>query len=188
MKDLLFREYISNLKKTLDFLDLKTLSDISLLLLNAFKDENQIFTCGNGGSASTASHFICDLNKGVRAKESNLFKAICLSDNQATLMAYANDYNYEDVFVEPLRNFLNINDIVIGFSGSGNSENVLNAINFANNNGGITIGFSGFDGGGLASRAQYSLIVPVNDMQQSEDIHLIICHMMMQFLLEELSL
>ena len=175
-----FLDYFQELKKTLDKIDLGNFKQINELIFEALENEKQIFTMGNGGSGTTASHLVCDLNKGVSYKQIKKFKAICLNDNIPTLLAYANDVSYSDIFCEQLKNFMHGGDLVVGFSGSGNSENVLRAIEYANTNGGITIGFSGFDGGKLLKTAQYSLLANVNDMQKSEDIHLILCHLIMQ--------
>lgn len=175
-----YLDYFLDLKTTLDRVDLDSFNKINEHLFNAFEQGKQIFTMGNGGSGSTASHVVCDLNKGVSFNHREKFKAISLIDNLPTLLAYANDVSYSDIFCEQLKNFMNEEDIVIGFSGSGNSENVIKAIEFANENGGITIGFSGFDGGKLSEIAQLSLVVPTNDMQKCEDIHLILCHLIMQ--------
>lgn len=179
MKDY-FLYYFQDLKKTLDKIDLSIFQKINELIYNALENGNQIFTMGNGGSGATASHLTCDLNKGVSFNQTKKFKAICLNDNIPTLLAYANDVSYSDIFCEQLKNFMRIGDLVIGFSGSGNSENVLKAIEFANKNEGITIGLSGFDGGQLSKTVKYSLVVPIDDMQKVEDIHLILCHLIMQ--------
>lgn len=175
-----FLVYFRDLKNTLDKIDLNTFKKINELLFNALENRRQIFTMGNGGSGATAAHLVCDLNKGVSFGQRKKFKAICLNDNLPTLLAYANDVSYSDIFCEQLKNFMLEEDIVIGFSGSGNSENVLKAIEYANKNGGITIGFSGFDGGRLSKITKFSLVVPINDMQKCEDIHLILCHLIMQ--------
>lgn len=175
-----YLDYFQDLKNILDKIDLDNFNKINELLYNAFEKGKQIFTMGNGGSGSTASHLVCDLNKGVNFSQREKFKAICLIDNLPTILAYANDISYSDVFCEQLKNFMNEEDIVIGFSGSGNSENIIKAIEFANENGGITIGFSGFDGGELSKIAQLSLVVLINDMQKCEDVHLILCHLIMQ--------
>jgi len=175
-----FLDYFQELKKTLEKINLNSLKKINELLFDALENGRQIFTMGNGGSGSTASHLACDLNKGRCLNKRKKFKVICLNDNIPTLLAYANDLSFSEIFCEQLKNFMNEEDIVIGFSGSGNSENVIKAIKYSNENGGITIGFSGFDGGRLAKLAQYSLIVPINDMQKCEDIHLILCHLVMQ--------
>lgn len=110
------------------------------------------------------------------------FKFVCLNDNIPSLMAYANDLSFEDIFIEQLKNFFQPNDVVIGISGSGNSKNVLRAIEYANINRGITVGLTGYDGGILKKIVQYSVHVPVNDMQITEDIHMVLDHCMMKIL------
>jgi len=178
-----YSSYFADLKNTLDKIDLGILEKINTILYRALLEKKQVFTMGNGGSGSTASHFVCDLNKGVCYGQQNKFKAICLNDNIPTLLAYANDVSYTDIFSEPLKNLMQKGDIVIGFSGSGNSENIIKAIEYAKQNGGITVGFSGCGGGRLAEVAEYSLVVPIDDMQKSEDIHFVLCHLMMQSLM-----
>lgn len=175
-----FFEYFQDLECAVNRINLDSLKKINNLLFMALKEGRQIFTMGNGGSGSTASHFVCDLNKGVCLDHGKRFKAICLNDNVPTLLAYANDMSYSDIFCESLKNFMQEEDIVIGFSGSGNSKNVIKAIEYANENGGVTIGFSGFSGGKLSKVTTIPLVVPVNDMQKCEDLHLILCHFIMQ--------
>lgn len=175
--------YFDKLKHTIDNLDRDEINHFINLLLDARDKGKFIFIMGNGGSAATASHFVCDFNKGASyGCRGNRFKFICLNDNSAELMAYANDVGYEDVFVEPLKNFLNEGDVVIGISGSGNSRNVLKAITYANDNNAITVGITGYDGGILKSLAHYSVNVNVDDMQISEDIHMIFDHLSMSIL------
>jgi D-sedoheptulose 7-phosphate isomerase len=156
-------------------------------LWEVFQNGDMIFTMGNGGSGATASHFVCDLNKGVFLGSYNLaregwsrrFKALCLNDNVPTLTAYANDACYENIFVEPLKNFLTPGydrNVVIGISGSGNSKNVLKAIDWANLMGAYTVGLCGFGGGELAKKAKLVLCAPLGVMQQVEDAHSIILH------------
>ena len=106
--------YFSGIKEALDCLSLDQLEEIVNLLLGAYKTRNQIFIMGNGGSAATASHFACDINKGVSFDFKKKFKVICLNDNIPTILAYANDNSYDDIFVEQLKNFLRLNDVVIG--------------------------------------------------------------------------
>ncbi len=175
-----FIKYFSDIKSALDKVDLNIFKEINKLIFNTLKDGTQIFTMGNGGSGMTASHFVCDLNKGIGFGKNKKFKCISLVDNLPILMAYANDLSYSDIFCEQLKNFMNEKDIVIGFSGSGNSENVIKAIEFANKKGAVTVGFSGFNGGKLSEIVMYSIIVPIYDMQKSEDIHLILSHLIMQ--------
>ena len=140
------KQYLSELKEVLDDFNLEQFEKIVNLILNAYENEKQIFTMGNGGSASTASHFACDLNKGCCTNLEKKIKMICLNDNTPTLLAFANDVSYDVVFVEQLKNFFNPGDLVIGISGSGNSENVIKAIRHTKQNNGQTIGFSGFSG------------------------------------------
>jgi len=180
-------DYFNSIKKTLDNIDMNTLHEINTLLHKTLENRKKIFTMGNGGSGSTASHLVCDLNKGVNFNQEKKYRAICLNDNLPTISAYANDLSYSDIFSEQLKTHMDKNDLVIGFSGSGNSENILKAIVFANKNQGITIGITGFDGGQLAKIAQFSLVVPIHDMQKCEDIHLILSHLIMQTLIIHLQ-
>lgn len=178
------KEYIDKLKKTLDSLDLDEIEDFTIALINAFENNCQIFIFGNGGSASTASHFACDINKGCSNGNEKRFKVISLTDNIPIMLAYANDVSYEDVFLEQLKNYLNIGDVVIGISGSGNSKNVLKAIEYSNQKGNVTIGITGFNGGLLKKLAKISVNANVNDMQISEDIHMIVVHILMKELFQ----
>ncbi|WP_224360483.1 SIS domain-containing protein [Hyalangium versicolor] len=172
--------YYSRMVKAIHALDYQQVDFCMDLVEAAWKEGRQIFTMGNGGSASTASHFVCDWNKGVSYKKEHRIRAICLNDNVPTMMAYANDVSYLSVFEEPLKNFMRPGDLVIGISGSGNSPNVLNAIQWANENGGITLGITGYDGGKLKLMSRHSLHVNVNDMQIVEDLHLSFGHVTMQ--------
>jgi len=175
-------DYREGLKAALESVSPERFEEFVRLLEAAYHHGRQVFLMGNGGSAATASHFACDFNKGVSFGLQKRFRVICLNDNLPTLMAYANDVSYEDVFVEPLKNFLRPGDLVIGLSGSGNSPNVLKAIAYANSRGAHTVGLSGFNGGKLAGLTHTSLLVPVNDMQKAEDVHLILLHVAMQVL------
>ena len=136
-----------------------------------------IFVCGNGGSASTASHFACDMVKGASFNRDRRFRIMALTDSLPTLTAYSNDVSYESVFVEQLKNFAQSGDLVLCISGSGNSPNVLRAAEYANSIGCRTIGLTGRDGGKLAPLAQLNIQVPVPHMGRIEDAHMIICHM-----------
>lgn len=169
--------YLEQLKACIDNLDRNEIDNFIKLLLEARNNKKHIFIMGNGGSAATASHFCCDFNKGMSYLKEDKFRMICLNDNVATMLAYANDVSYDNVFVEQLKNFLDEGDVVIGISGSGNSKNVLNAIEYANNNGAVTIGLTGFNGGALKQIAAYSVNADINDMQITEDIHMMICHL-----------
>lgn len=143
-------------------------------------EERTIYVMGNGGSGATASHWVCDMNKGASYGHARRFKMICLNDNFSTVMAYSNDVSYEAIFEEQLKNFLRPGDLVIGISGSGNSPNVIRAIEYANANGGRTIGMTGYSGGALKEKAQISIHFPVHDMQMVEDLHMMAAHICMQ--------
>lgn len=170
--------YFDLLKQSVDGLDRNAIISFVDLLLEARKNGNNIYIMGNGGSASTASHFTCDFNKGLSYKKDVRFKMICLNDNIATMLAYSNDLGYENVFVEQLKNFLKKDDVVIGISGSGNSKNILNAIEYADHLGAKTVGLTGFDGGKLKNIVDVSIHADVNNMQVAEDVHMMICHML----------
>lgn len=174
------QRYLAELIQALSALDREAFEQLVRLILEAYDHHRRIFIMGNGGSGATASHFACDLNKGCCLDMPKKFKVVCLNDNVPTLSAYANDLSYAHVFVEPLKNFFEKEDVVIGISASGNSENVLQAVSFANQNGGKTAGLCGFSGGTLARIAQVPVVVRINDMQKVEDAHVIIAHMIMQ--------
>lgn len=136
---------------------------------------------GNGGSASNASHFVNGLTQGSRAEGEKFFRAVGLTDNIPNLLAYGNDYGYEHIFDEQLKTLMKKGDIVIGISGSGNSKNVLNAIEYAKKNGAVTIGFCGYDGGKLIDMVDYKIHVKSDCMEIVEDIHISLTHLMACF-------
>lgn len=172
-------DYFNRLKNTIDSISIDSINELMNVLDNARREERTIFIMGNGGSASTASHYVCDFNKGMLHHKKKNFKFICLNDNIPTMMAYANDLSWDEIFVGPLQNYFSNGDLVIGISGSGNSTNIVKAIDWANHNGGITVGLTGYDGGQLYQLAHHNVNVPINDMQITEDLHLILDHCMM---------
>ena len=154
--------------------------DAALNLLDETRlKKGRIYICGNGGSAATASHFQNDFNKGVSEYIEVPFRFHCLNDNVVTLMAIANDIGYEDVFSFQLRGNMEENDLLVAISGSGNSKNILRAVEYAKAQGNKVIGLTGFGGGKLRELADISLHVPVNSMQVTEDVHMIFDHLMM---------
>ena len=161
--------------------DLKKLSEtikiIFQKLISARDNGNSIFIMGNGGSASTATHFTSDLLKTAITKNEKRFMVHSLSDNTPVVLAWANDVEYNNIFLGQLENFLKKDNIVIGISGSGNSENVIRAIEFANSQNAITITLTGKDGGKLAKLSHINLTVPSDDMLTIETMHLMICHL-----------
>lgn len=169
--------YMAKLQDTINNLNRAEIEKFIQILIEKRKERKQIFIMGNGGSASTSSHFQCDYNKGLSYGKDEKFKFICLNDNIPSLLAYANDICYEDIFVEQLKNYLSAGDLVIGISASGNSKNVIKAIDYANKNGAITFALTGFDGGELKKISKYSINANIDNVQLSEDIHMIICHL-----------
>jgi len=145
----------------------------------------RVYIFGNGGSASTASHFASDLNKGSICKGKLRFKAQCLSDNVPVLTAWANDTSYRMVFAEQVENFIEAGDVVVSISGSGNSPNVLNAVKLAKAKGAFNIGFIGFGGGMLKDLVDLAVVVTSDNMERVEDVHLVICHIIKTCLTEE---
>jgi len=176
------RDYIAREKEILDMLDVDAIDEALNKIVETFENEGTIYIFGNGGSASTASHFANDFNKGISEYTEKKFRFICLNDNVPTVLAIANDIGYEEVYRFQLRGKLNKNDLVIGISGSGNSMNVVNALDYAKENGVATVGITGYTGGKVRAMCDYSLHVPVENMQLTEDVHMIFDHMMMTIL------
>lgn len=185
------QRYIQGLKQTLDELPLAQIEEIKDTLLDAYNNDRRIFIIGNGGSAATASHFACDLSKGTTIGNPDMkkrFKVIALTDNIPLLTAWGNDIDYSQIFVEQLKNLLDKDDIVIAISGSGNSENILKAVEYANEKGALTIGLTGFfTGGKLKDITHKCLIVPSDSMERIEDVHLIFEHLVCSWLRKELK-
>ena len=172
--------YISVLQQTMDQLPQPLISEVIHVLQRARMQGSQVFIMGNGGSASTASHFVCDLAKNTRREGLPHFRAIGLTDNMEIFSAYANDEGYESVFSQQLINLIRPGDIVIAISASGNSKNVLNAVDEARKYGVTTIGFTGFDGGRLGQMVDIHIHVRSNIIEHVEDIHLMLEHMIVR--------
>lgn len=181
------KSYIESEVQVLRSLDIDDINNVMNELEKAYNEANMVYIFGNGGSAATASHYTNDFNKGISEYTSKKFKFVCLNDNVATITAIANDLDYTQIFEFQLKGKLEKNDVVIGISGSGNSKNILRAIEYANKIGAKTIGISGFDGGQLKKICNISLNVPVNNMQISEDVHMIFDHLMMTIFSKELA-
>jgi D-sedoheptulose 7-phosphate isomerase len=177
--------YFEKLKQTIDRFSKESLSELMNVLDNIRKNGKKVFIMGNGGSAATASHFCCDFNKGISYGQKKMFQFICLNDNVATMMAYANDMSFDEVFVGPLRNFLQEGDCVIGISGSGNSMNVVKALEYANAHGAVTVGLTGYSGGKVMKLCQYNVHIPIDDMQITEDLHMMLDHCIMKIFSSE---
>lgn len=174
------KEYYDREIRVIQNLNLEEINEAMNAIYEAYQKKGTIYVCGNGGSASTASHMQNDFNKGISEYVDNKFRFYCLNDNFPTVMAVANDIGYEEVFRFQLLNKLNKNDLFIGISGSGNSKNVLNAATYAKECGVKVIGITGYKGGKLKELADYKMHVAEEDMQIDEDIHLTFDHMMMK--------
>lgn len=173
-----FSEYCNYMNSAMEKVSQNEIDKLIELILSAYEDERMIFVIGNGGSAANASHFAQDLAKGTRKnlEQVKRIKALSLTDNLPYITALGNDDGYETIFEQQLRTFAKPEDILIAISGSGNSPNILNAIEWANKNGLITLGITGFNGGKLKSINKYSLHVPLDDMCTTEGIHSTIMH------------
>jgi D-sedoheptulose 7-phosphate isomerase len=171
-------QYFQAYQQTVARLPYHAIDQASMLLVRACEEGRNIFLFGNGGSASLASHFACDLNKGtiVATHENKRFRALALTDNVPLLTAWANDSSYESIFAEQLRNFVRYEDIVFAISGSGNSPNVLQALEVAREAGAFNIGLGGFQGGRMKALCDLCIVIPSNNMQVIEDLHLSATH------------
>jgi D-sedoheptulose 7-phosphate isomerase len=179
--------YISRLQQTMDQLPSQLIADVIDILNQARLEGKQVFIMGNGGSASTASHFVCDLAKNTRGEGLPHFRVIGLADNMALVSAYANDEGYENVFSQQLANLINPEDVVIAMSASGNSKNVINAIEEARKYDAKTIGFTGFDGGRLGQIVDVHIHVKSMIIEHVEDIHLMLEHMIVKTIKDQVQ-
>jgi D-sedoheptulose 7-phosphate isomerase len=182
------KQYFEELQRVMVSLPKDDIDRIADTLVRAYDSGGTVYLCGNGGSASLASHFACDLGKGTAyCNGGKRFRAIALTDNLPTLTAWANDSSYEDVFSEQLKNFVQAGDVALAISGSGNSKNVLNALQVAQEAGATTIGISGFQGGEMKSLCDICVIVPSNNMQIIEDLHVAMAHSIFRIVYSRIS-
>ncbi len=177
--------YIAQNLTLLKSLDVRAIARIIAEFEKARDTRKRIYAIGNGGSASTASHFVNDMGKGASIGRETRFKTIPLTDNVEWMTALSNDLCYEDVYVEQLKNFAEPGDVLLAISGSGNSENVLRAVRYANEVGCVTIGFTGFEGGKLRELVQHCVVIPSDHMGRIEDMHLILQHMICYYFMEQ---
>lgn len=178
------REYKSKLFSALDTVNLESVGQAIDLLKEARENQRHVFVCGNGGSASTASHFVCDMVKGASFERDSRFRILALTDSMATITAYSNDVGYDCIFAEQLKNFAQPGDVLMTISGSGNSPNVLRAMETARALGCRTIALTGRDGGKLGPMADVQIRVAEPHMGRIEDGHMIVCHMICYYFME----
>lgn len=188
-----FRNYVVELREVLDRLPLGDVERVADVLYQAYEDDRMVFIFGNGGSAALASHMVCDLGKGTHSPrpagmaddaaagapmaEIKRLKVFSVTDNVPMITAWANDAAYEDIFAEQIGNFIGPQDVAFAISGSGNSANVLKALKLAREKGAITVGLAGFEGGKMKRLLDYGVVVPSHSMQQIEDAHLVLAHL-----------
>jgi len=179
--------YFKKVHKAIELIDKVAVSELSDLLNDARISGKSIFIFGNGGSAATASHIAGDFLKGISYQLDKRFRIICLNDNNPAMMAISNDIDYSEIFIEQLKAFVKENDLVIGISGSGNSMNVVKAMEYANSCGAKTIAISGYKGGKIKEIANHNIHIPVEDMEVVEDIHMMVFHAIKQDLITKIK-
>ena len=180
-------KYLEEVSKLVLKIPSEVVERIASVIFEAYKKGNRIFVFGNGGGSSTSAHFVCDLAKGTISEGKPRLKAISLAENIPLLTAWANDTDYTNTFGEQLKNLVEQGDVVIGLSGSGMSPNVINAFHVANQAGAVSILLSGFDGGNALKAATDAIVVPSSDMQQIEDVHMILTHIIFRCLKREIA-
>ena len=183
----IIQDYLKGLSQCLKELSNDNIEEIVEIIIDAWRKGKQIFIMGNGGSATTASHFARDLRIGAAAKEKPRVRAYSLVDNMALVTALANDIEYSSIFEEQLIGQLNKGDVVVGISASGNSPNVLKAIEFARSQEAVTIGLIGFGGGRLKELTDKSIVLSSKDYGQVEDTHLILAHIISYLVKEKMA-
>lgn len=176
-------DYFDLLNKTSNIIDKNEILQLCEEIIDKINNNKYIYICGNGGSAYGASHYVTDWNKFLLTYKNIRLKAISLNDNQGIITAYANDISYDDIFKKQLETLLNKDDLLICLSGSGNSKNLINAINYANSIGANTTSIIGFDGGKLIEISNKFIHIKVNDMQVYEDLQISIGHIILKILL-----
>ena len=176
------KDYIALERDVLSKLDVDSINKVLNCLDKTQENGNTVYIFGNGGSGSTSSHFQNDFNKGLSEHLEKKFNFLCLNDNVSTMLAVANDSSYEEIFKFQLEGHLKPGDVVMALSGSGNSKNIIKAVEYAKSCGNTVIGLTGYDGGKLKQLCDISLHVPVNSMQMTEDIHMVFDHLMMSVL------
>lgn len=181
------KSYFQEINRSLQLLQISEIEQAIDMLFYAYRHDKKVFILGNGGAASTSSHMACDLSKGtvtrVYDNGEKRFRVFSLTDNASIMTAYANDLSFNDVFVQQLRNLVEKDDVVVAISGSGNSENVIRAIEYAKKRGAKTIGILGFTTGGkLAKKVNCPIIIKSNLYGPCEDIQLILNHIIVMWL------
>lgn len=169
-------EYLNSVTNIIKDLEIENISEVIGAIKEAHEKDRRIFVFGNGGSAATANHFAADFGKNAIKDDDNRFKIISLSNNISTITACGNDIGFETIFEEQLKNLMQVKDLIICISASGNSPNIIKAVEYARKRNGTVIGITGFDGGKLKEISDLNINVNSESFEQIEDIHLIITH------------
>jgi len=170
------RSYLDGISRLVLEVPPEEIDRVTGAIIRAYEEDRCVYVFGNGGGSATSSHFVCDLAKGTATEGKPRLRALSLAQNIPLLTAWANDTDYTNTFGEQLRNLVRPGDVVIGLSGSGMSPNVINALKLAGDMGAVSVLLSGFEGGRAREVAQMSIVVPSDDMQKIEDVHLILAH------------
>ena len=182
------KQYFEELQRVVAAISHDSIDQMADALVRAYEAGRVVYTFGNGGSAALASHLACDLGKGTAyCNGGKRFRVLALTDNIPALTAWANDSSYDDVFSEQLRNFVQSEDVAFAISGSGNSKNVLNALHVARQAGATTLGISGFQGGQMKPLCDVCMVVPSNNLQIIEDMHLATAHSIFRIVYSRMS-
>lgn len=183
----LIENYLGTVSELIAKLPSELIDDVVQMVKQAYLDGRRVLVCGNGGSAATASHLAEDLQKGIGCLTRKKFKVMALTDSAPLITAWANDSEYAEIFVEQVQTWGQAGDLLIAISGSGNSPNVLRAVETAKEAGMATIGLTGMGGGKLAGLADKAIVVASNSMQQIEDVHIVLTHIIYVCLHKEVS-
>lgn len=179
--------HLERLSAALGGLEHGKLEELGSVLYRAYRNDKQVFTLGNGGSSSTASHMAADLAKNTIGPSMRRFRITSLNENAAIMTALANDLGYENVFVEQLVNLIRAGDVLVVVSASGNSPNVLRAMEYARGRSAEVVALLGFNGGAAAALADLAIVVPSDDFGVVEDIHLVINHILVDYFKAQLA-
>jgi D-sedoheptulose 7-phosphate isomerase len=178
-------KYLDALKEAIEAINTADVDEVIEILAKAKEEGRKVFVVGNGGSASSSSHFVTDMAKGAYNEKMENFQIISLCDNSAMITALGNDFSFDDVFVGQLRACFKPGDVLLAISASGNSPNVIKAVQYANQNGGSSIGLCGFKGGKLNEIATKSVYIPIEHYGLVEDGHMIVCHIIAYYFMEK---
>jgi D-sedoheptulose 7-phosphate isomerase len=181
------KNYFNQVTDLIEAVDMAQVEEIVEALALAWRNDQRVLLMGNGGSSSTVSHIVADLQKNVQLDTGKALKTLCLTDSTPLLSAWANDSEWSNVFAPQVECWAEPGDVVIGVSGSGNSMNVINGILAANRAGAVTFGLAGYSGGKLKTAAHHCIVVESNNMQQIEDVHMVLLHVIFSDLLQRLK-